>query len=367
MLTVIMSISTLTNRGALRINSWRIDRLRKKHPLRYLFWEATLNCNFNCQHCGSRAGRGCLHQGELTTREIKGVFQSIADKVDPKNIMVAVTGGEPLLRQDLFEVMALAHQLGFNWGLVTNGWLVDKNMVKKMKEAGMATIVVSIDGLGEKHDDLRQTEGSFDRAMSAVRLLTDPKTFQNVQITTTVNRKNINDLENMWKEFSNLKIDSWRAMNIDPIGRAQDNLKLLLKPEEHKRLIEFVAKKRKTSGFEVTYGCSGFLGPKWEGKTRDWSFYCSTGITTGSILHNGDIFVCPNVPRLENLVQGNVRKDDFMEVWEKKFEVFRDENRTSCLKCRKCEFWTECRGGPFHLWDFEAKEPKFCHYEFLKN
>ena len=148
-----------------KFNLWNRDqdRLRVEHPLQYLFWESTLNCNFFCKHCGSSAGR---HQvtGELTTKEIMAVFRSISQIIDPKTVTIAVTGGEPLLRSDLFEVMSYASSLGFPWGMVTNGFLVTPHVVKQMKQSGMKTIVVSIDDIGKHHDRYRNMPGAYDHA-----------------------------------------------------------------------------------------------------------------------------------------------------------------------------------------------------------
>lgn len=359
-------LSEILLNGQLRLNSWYINNLRRSHPLRYLFWEATLNCNFNCRHCGSRASRQKHYDNELSTQEIKDVFKSIAAKTNAKDIMIAVTGGEPLLRPDLFEVMSYAHSLGFSWGMVTNGFLISPKIVEKMHQSGMSTIVISIDGIGKVHDDFRQTPGSYKKAIEAVKLLTKSKYFANVQITTTIHQKNIADLEKMYTEFLPLGIQSWRVMNIDPIGRAMDNQKLLLKPNDLKVLLDFIKQKRCYSPIDVTYDCTGFLGNKYERRVRNWFFYCSTGITTASILHEGDIFVCPNVPRLPKLIQGNVRKNDFYDIWQKKFQIYRESNRTSCSGCKKCSHWLECRGGSFHLWDFDKNEPKFCHLKYLE-
>jgi len=358
--------SEILLRGQLRVNSWHVSYLRHTHPLNYIFWEATLNCNFNCRHCGSKASYKKHHKNELSTQEIKNVFKKLATQTNAKKIMIAVTGGEPLLRPDLFEVMSYAHSLGFSWGMVTNGSLVTPEVVEKMHQSGMSTIVVSIDGIGKIHDDFRQSAGSYKKAINAVRLLTRSKYFQNVQITTTIHKNNISDLEKMYAEFLPLGIQSWRVMNIDPIGRALENQKLLLKPKDLKKLLDFIKQKRLTSPIDITYDCTGFLGLNYEGSVRNWLFYCSTGITTASILHNGDIFVCPNVPRLPELIQGNIRHQDFYDTWQNQFKVYRQPNRTSCSGCRKCSHWSECRGSSFHLWDFQKKQPKLCHLEYLK-
>ena len=342
------------------------EQLRREHKLSYLFWECTLNCNFKCRHCGSSAGGGKFYQEELSTEDIKNAFKDVADKYGAKNVMLAITGGEPLLRKDLFDVMGYASDLGFSWGMVTNGFLMTRELAQKAKESGMSTLVVSIDGIGKMHDDFRGMKGAYKRAIDAVKFFAEAGFLSDLQITTSMHRENINYLDEMYREFSNLGITSWRVMNIDPIGRAEENRNILLNKKELKVLLDFIEEKRKRGGKpEVVFGCEGFLGLKYEEKVRPWLFNCNTGINTGSILHNGDIFVCPNVPRRAELIQGNVRADKFSTVWNKKFTIFRDKNRTSCDKCKKCDDWEYCLGNSFHLWDFEKKKPKMCHKEIL--
>ena len=338
--------------------------LRKLHPLRYLFWEATLNCNFYCKHCGSNAGKKKF-KGELNTKQIKQAFNDIASKHTAKDITIAVTGGEPLLRKDLFEVMTYASSLGFPWGVVTNASLITDRVIEKMKKNKMSTISISIDGIGKTHDDFRNTKGSYKKAITAVKKLVAANFLSVIQVTTCVHPKLLKELEKMYKIISKLKIHSWRIMNIDPIGRAEVNKKIQLNNKQLKEMLQFIKEKRYLSNFDITYGCAGYLGSEFEMKVRAVPFQCNTGISIGTILHNGDIFVCPNVPRIKKLIQGNVKKDSFSEVWDKKFKFFRDKNRTSCDQCQKCEKWERCLGGSFHLWDFKNNKPKLCHFEKL--
>ena len=106
----------------------------EKPALYNLFWETTLRCNAKCKHCGSRAGENINIEDELTTDEIKGALRSIATKYDAQKIFIDVTGGEPLVRQDLFEVMKFAKDLGYNWGMTTNGILINDEVINKMKD-----------------------------------------------------------------------------------------------------------------------------------------------------------------------------------------------------------------------------------------
>jgi radical SAM protein with 4Fe4S-binding SPASM domain len=116
----------------------------------------------------------------------------------------------------------------------------------------------------------------------------------------------------------------------------------------------------------VLYECGGFLGYDFEGEVRRRYFMCGAGITVGSILANGDMFVCPNVPRRKELIQGNVRRDRFGEVWNKKYEFFRDKERTKCDGCLKCDHWDSCLGNSLHLWNFQDNKPKMCHVDLIK-
>lgn len=351
--------------GTLRLWAYQRERLRQKHNLTYLFWECTLRCNFNCRHCGSNAKADKKYSGELTTEEIKRTFRQISEDFDPKNIMLAITGGEPLLRQDLFEVMAYTTSLGFPWGLVTNGFLVNEETVRKMKETKMSTISISIDGLGKTHDYFRGVKGAYEKAIKAVKLLAKADFVKDLQITSTIHQDNISQLEQMYETFLPLGITSWRLFNVDPIGRAEKDKALLLNGKQLRKLLEFIKEKRKKAKIEITYGCAGFLGLDFEQEVRSNLFYCSTGINTASILYNGDIFVCPNVPRQKELIQGNVRTDRFSAIWNNKFTVFRNKERTKCAKCLKCDFWEECLGNSFHLWDFKKNRPKLCHLEMI--
>lgn len=344
---------------------WTIHRdyLREKHELLYLFWECTMNCNFKCKHCGSHAGENFFKE-VVATKEIKDAFLDVSKNFDVSKITVAVTGGEPLLRKDLFEVMEYASLLGFKWGMVSNGFLFTEDIVKKLKASGMKTVDISIDGIDDIHDNFRNQKGSYARAINAVRLLQKADFLDVLRITTTVHKSNIHLLKKMFSKFLKMGIKDWRIVGIEPIGRAIENKSALLNQDQYKKLLSFIKQvRKKQSKMRVSYGCTHFLGNNFEDEVRNNFFYCGTGINIGSILHNGDIFVCPNVPRKSNLIQGNIKTDSFSEVWNKKFKIFRKKDRTKCDKCKNCKNWEECLGGSFHSWDFEKKQQKVC---FLK-
>ena len=167
--------------------------------------------------------------------------------------------------------------------------------------------------------------------------------------------------------MKNLGLDSWRLVSIDPIGRANENSELLLDGKELKELLDFIKSKNKKHCLQLSYGCPGFLGLDYEKEVRRQYFYCRTGISVASILYNGDLFVCPNVPRVSRLIQGNIRTDNFKEVWDNKYTEFRDKNRMACEECNKCENWDYCLGGALHTWNFEEKCQNKCPYKMMKD
>ena len=342
-------------------------RMYKEHPLKALFFEVTLRCNARCEHCGSNCG-DIVQKNEITKEEIEKVLDDIvtAGIYDPGQIMLNITGGEPLVRKDLFEIMTYAHNLGFPWGMTSNGMLIDEEVVKKMVDSGMSSVSISIDGLKETHESFRKVPNCYEKILHGIDLMNKEPTIQIVTVTTCVTKKNINELEEIYKLLQEHKVKHWRIIEVDPIGRARDNDEILLEGRDFKRMLRFIREKQAEKKMDVTYGCGHFLGVDKDMTVRNEPFLCFTGFFVGSILSNGDIFVCPDVKRRPELIQGNIRKDNFMEVWEKKYKPFRKMTRTCNSKCKRCEDWKLCGGDAFHTWDFDENRPLICQRELFK-
>ncbi len=337
----------------------------KKHTLIDLFWECTLTCNANCKHCGSNAEKR-RYEGELTTEEIKCAFKQIAEDMDASKILINVTGGEPLVRKDLCEVMEYAtNELGFHWGMTTNGILLTEENIEKLRKANMETISVSIDGLEETHNKFRGVPNSYNIIINNIKNLKKADFVKYIQVTTVFHKENINQLEELYQVMLGLGLDSWRLVSIDPIGRANENDELLLNGEEIKKMLDFIKSKKKDKRLELTYGCPGFLGLEYEKEVRRCYFNCRTGISVASILYNGNLFVCPNVPRIKELIQGNIRTDNFKNVWDNKYKEFRTKERTKCDECEKCGYWDYCLGGAYHTWNFDENKQNKCTYNMI--
>ncbi len=336
------------------------DILIQKSELKYLFWEATLNCNFLCKHCWSNAWEKHIKE-TLSTQEIKNAFLDISNNFDSKKITIAITWWEPLLRKDLFEVMEYASSLWFYWWMVTNWYLINENLIEKMKKSWMKTIDISIDWLEKNHDNFRNKIWSFNRNINALKLLQKADFLNPLRITTTVSKQNIWELEEMYNYFSKIWLKDWRLLNIDPIWRAENiNKELLLSKKQMDILFNFIKEKRKKWKINITTWCAHFLWDDYEDEIRNHFFFCGTWINVGSILHNWDIFVCPNVPRIPKLIQWNIKKDLFSDIWKNKFKYFRNKYRIEDENCKKCDYYEECLWGSFHTYDFKNKKQKVC-------
>ncbi|HJJ47841.1 MAG TPA: radical SAM protein [Methanocorpusculum sp.] len=327
------------------------------YPIKTLFWETTLRCNARCEFCGSRCGD--FPAEDLDAEYVKRAFADVAEVFDPGHIMINVTGGEPLLRRDLFDVMSYADALGFPWGMVTNGSLITGSVIEQMKKTHMRTISVSIDGLGKYHEKTRRLPGSFEKIVSAVRKLGAADFLDSVQITTVVTKGNIAALEDMYAFFTTLPVTSWRIALVDPVGRAAGSRDLLLDKDDLVRLFSFFDAHRFSDKLTITTSCSHYLGEK-DTLYRAAPFTCGAGISVASILANGDIFVCPNVPRLPELIQGNIMRDSFSDVWTNGYSWFRNPESRCTGACKNCPFWEKCKGDSLHTWNFSENRPDFC-------
>ena len=332
-------------------------RLWKKPQLRNLFLELTLRCNERCLHCGSRCGE--VKSSELTVEQYKTFLDKVKSDFDTDGLMLCITGGEPLLRRDFFKIVGYANELGLHWGMTSNATLIDDEVAEKLRECGMRTISISIDGLQETHDWFRRTPGGYEAAMQGLNALINNGGFEHVQVTTVVHRKNIGELEQLYQMFEHIDIDSWRVINLEPVGRALDYPELLLRKQDYVYLFDFIKRKR-DEGMPVTYGCCHYLGPDYEREVRDWYFLCNAGIYTASILANGDIVACLDIERRPELTYGNILRDDFKYVWENGFEQYRSNLYELNEKCSECSEREFCGGGSFHSCNYEKNEQIVC-------
>lgn len=343
------------------------DSLYEKPRLRSLFFELTDACNMSCLHCGSSASP--YKRRYIDFESIKKVADEVCKAYDPRQIMICLTGGEPMLHPDFYEIAAYVTKLGFMCGITTNATLIDEKAALKIKNSGICSVGISLDGTSKNHDHLRNKEGSFENAVKGISNLVEVSDGKiTLQVTTVVNKRNITELDAVYEIVCGLGVDSWRVINLEPIGRALDHKELLLDENEFDYLLNYIREKRfsPSVSIHVTYGCSHYLGEEYENETRDHYFTCGSGIIVGSVLCNGDIYSCLDIERRPELVQGNIHKDSFVDVWENRFKQFRIDRSELCSMCQNCSERVYCKGDSAHTWDYDNNRPLLCFPEMSK-
>ncbi len=330
------------------------------HPLRQLFWECTLRCNLHCRHCGSDCQRN-TEQEDMPMQDFLDVIKTITPHVNPHEVSIIISGGEPLLRNDLEECGQVLYEEGYPWGLVSNGYYLSRARLDNLMAAGLHSMTISLDGFENEHNWLRGDRESFKRAVKAIKMLADDGELL-WDVVTCINRRNYPQLVTFRNFLVNLGVRNWRIFTIFPVGRAVHSAELQLTKEEFVGLMEFIKKMRKAGGMHIDFACEGFLG-EYEGEVRDHFYACNAGITIASILADGTISACPSIR--SDFHQGNIYKDNFMEVWENGFQQFRNREWAKRGQCADCSFFRYCEGNGMHLHDNNG-DLLLCHYKRLR-
>lgn len=333
----------------------------KVHELNYLFWECTLRCNLACRHCGS----DCFVSSKDQDMPLEDFLKALDTIPKQDRLTVVLTGGEPLLRPDIDKIGKEIRHRGYNWSMVSNGFFYTEEMHRRLMGSGMNALTISLDGIGDSHNWMRGNPKSFERALNAISIAAKEKRLD-FDVVSCINKRNLPQLEEIFTTLSGLGVKRWRIFTIIPIGRAVQEPDLHLSNEEMVRLMDFIAEKRKKSSpMEVTFSCEGYLG-KYEEKVRPVRYFCHAGINIASVLIDGRICACPNIDR-DVFSQGNIYKDNLYEVWENKFQPFRNRDWTRKGICKDCRQFKNCLGGGMHNWHGDCSQVLSCHYRRTGN
>ena len=351
---------SIRRRIALDISEKVKQNLVREHPLKQLFWECTLRCNLSCRHCGSDCKQVSAIK-DMPKEDFGRVLDSVSAATDPHKVMINITGGEPLCRPDLEECGRMIYEKEFPWGMVTNGLALTPQRYQRLLQSGLRAMTISLDGIGETHDWMRGRKGSFEKAATAIKMVIDSGEIA-FDVVTCVNKRSYSQLSDIKEFLIGLGLKEWRLFTVFPVGRAATDPELQLSNEEFKGLMEFIKATRKEGRIMAEYGCEGFLG-NYEGDVRSHFYICSAGITIGSVLADGSISACPSIRA--DYHQGNIYQDDFMEVWNTRFQPFRDRSWMHKDECASCKVWKYCKGNGMHLRDADGKL-LLCHYSKLQ-
>lgn len=330
------------------------------HELKTLFWECTMRCNLSCRHCGS----DCKKEAgtpDMPVADFLKVIDEITPHVNPNKTFITIAGGEALVRNDIEVCGRYLYDHGFPWGIVTNGMLLTRERLDSLLGAGMRSLSISLDGFEEVHNNIRRNDQSYKRAIAAIKMLVkEPEIVWD--IVTCATPLNFRSLKTFKEFLVSLGVKRWRIFTVFPVGRAAADKELQITDSEFQELMEFIKITRQEGIIDLSYGCEGFLG-NYETEIRDNFYHCSAGINVASILVDGSISGCTSIR--SKFYQGNIYKDSFVDVWENRFERYRNREWTRKGKCAECKVYRYCLGNGMHLYD-ENENLLLCHYDRLR-
>lgn len=345
---------------------------KQKHPqIRLVAWETTRRCNLSCKHCRATS-ENHEYSGELSTQEAKKLLENISATGSP---IIILTGGEPLLRKDIFELAEYGDSLGLRMVMAPNGTLVTKENAAKIKKAGIKRISISIDGSHEKsHDEFRGVTGAFKGAMQGIE--NAKNTGIDFQINTTITQDNLNELPDILNLAVEIGAVAHHIFLLVPTGRGKyiaektidavtyektlnwfydqrDRVPIQLKATCAPHYYRILRQRAKKDGIEVNFKTFGL-----DAMTRG----CLGGTGFCFISHTGQVQPCGFL----ELDCGNIRKNTFEEVW-KHSKIFNDLRNYDSLngKCGRCSYNNVCGGCRARAYEATGnymEEEPFCLY-----
>ncbi|TRZ87597.1 MAG: heme b synthase [Methanosarcinales archaeon] len=339
-------------------------------PPRLIAWELTNACNLACIHCRASAIKDPAPD-ELSTAEAKHFVDEL---IEYKPIII-LTGGEPLLRSDVFDIAQYASGHGLRVVLATNGTLLTSDIAKKLKDVGIQRVSISIDGsTKETHDIFRGETGAFEAALRGIDILKNAGL--SFQINTTITKRNLTEIPNIYELALELGASALHIFLLVPTGRGEEIESEEIPPEEYERVLNWFYDKSKTSRIQLKATCAPHYfrimrqRAKAEGiritKETHGLEAMTKGCLGGSgfcfVSSKGDVYPCGYLPALA----GNIRQKPFKMIWEKS-KVFNDLRDTGKLKgkCGECEYRAVCGGCRARAYaqtgDYLDEEP-YCMY-----
>jgi len=341
---------------------------------KWLAWEITGRCNLNCIHCRSSSGMEATLE-ELPTGEALHLIDEISSYASP---VVVLSGGEPLLREDWQELAKHGSSRGLRMCLATNGTAVDEKVCRRIVEASIRMVSLSIDGsTAEIHDSFRRQPGAFEGVMRAVGL------FRRFGIPFLINSsftmRNQQDIPEVYRLARESGAKAWYLFMIVPTGRAESSMGELIPPEDYERILRWHYEQelnetrilmRPTCAphyYRIVRERSREDGREWKPRTLQFATGVSKGCLAGQhiafIDRTGNVMPCSYFPE----PAGSLREQPFREIWERSplLLALRDFQGYHG-RCGSCEYLRVCGGCRARAYaltgDYLAEEP-FCTHE----
>jgi radical SAM protein with 4Fe4S-binding SPASM domain len=302
-------------------------------------FEVTGQCQFNCAHCRSNARD--YDSRELTTLECKKILVALSNY---HRCTVVFTGGEPMERADLCDLLRYAKGLGLRTALSTCGYLMDEMMMQRFKALDVMTLSLTLDGSTEKkHDTFRRTPGSFHAMIKTAELA--KKAGMRFQVNTTINRGNLDEVKDIAALAQSLGAHCFNPYIMMPTGQSSRLEDQMLGPIEYEVLLNDLYVIKQDFPVEVRVSC----GPQFArvskpiGAERRLGVGCFGGREHAFITYRGQVQTCGYLP----VSAGNLLENDFdfKEIWENAqvFQAVRDRKNLPA-NCQSCDSVKACGG-----------------------
>jgi heme b synthase len=345
----------------------------KNWELKWMAWEITSKCNLRCVHCRSSSG---MHSavGKFTLEKSKKFIDELVDFANP---VIVLTGGEPLMREDIFDIAKYGTDKGLRMAMATNGSLVTDEVCEKMKASGIRICSLSLDGsTAAVHDDFRQQEGSFQAVLDAAELFR--KHGIKFIINSSFAKRNQHDIVSTYKLAKSLQPTAWYMFLIVPTGRGEELMAELISKEDYEEILNWhYEMERSEEEILVRPTCAPQYYRIWHDRSkaegldkdrRSLTFStgggkgCIAGQTIALVNSNGDVLPCSYFP----VNGGNVFEKPLKEIWETS-ELFKDmrnfkDYEGKCGVCKHLGVCGGCRARSYAVTgNYMAEEP-FCDY-----
>jgi radical SAM protein with 4Fe4S-binding SPASM domain len=322
-------------------------------PPHIISWNVTYRCPLRCSHCYNSAGEGHLHS-ELLTAEGKDLLRQLADAGAG---IIILSGGEPLLREDIFELARYGTSLGLRMAMGTSGVCITDEVAGELRDSGIRKVAVSLDSTRPAvHDRFRGYPGAFDRAVRGIILLKEHRV--PVQLNVTVTRENYGEIPEIIRFGKELGIRDIHLFFLVPTGRGSTITDI--SPEMYEKMIRDVLILSAETGVLVRPTCAPqFMRIAHElGLVRkEWKRGCIAGRWYCRIDPAGEVTPCPYLP----VSLGNITRTPFGEIWEHSpvLALLRNTSRLEG-KCGRCEYAGVCGGCRARAYGLSRLVPNIC-------
>jgi 12,18-didecarboxysiroheme deacetylase len=325
-------------------------------------WNVTKACNLRCIHCYASADNRPA-ENELTTEEGFRLLEDLAQFGCP---VVLFSGGEPLVRPDIFDLIAYAVRLGLRAVLSTNGTLIDSACAKELKKFGLSYVGISLDGIGEVHDRFRGSKGCFEKVIQAIENC--QREGLKVGLRFTINKFNAEEIPKVFDFVEEMKIPRICFYHLVYAGRGTKLMEYDLSHEETRKWVDYIIdrtkelhdKGHKVEVLTVDNHADGpylYLRMKREGNPRAEEVYQlllmnggnNSGVGIGCVSWDGEVHADQF---WRHYSFGNVRKRPFSEIWmdtsDPLMAKLKEKKKHVKGRCAKCQFLEVC-GGNFRV------------------